>query len=43
MFDFFLDTGIVDFEGVECLNYPSSILIPAGAKNYEVTLTLRPL
>lgn len=34
-FDFFIDTIKLEYEGVECLNYPSSVLIPALSSNYE--------
>jgi hypothetical protein len=42
-FDFFLDTVKLECEGARCLNYPSSVLVPAGARNYEVGIMIKPL
>jgi hypothetical protein len=42
-FDFFIDTIQIEYEGAECLNFPSSVLVPADTKNYEVTINLKPV
>jgi len=33
----------LECEGSRCLNYPSSVLIPASVRNYEVALVVKPL
>ena len=42
-FDFLLDTVKLECEGCECLNYPSSLLIPAGVQGLDVKLVIKPL
>ena len=42
-FDFLLDTVKLECEGCKCLNYPSSLMIPAGVQGLNVKLVIRPL
>lgn len=42
-FDFLIDKVKLEFEGDGCLNYPSSLLIPAGVKGFETQIIIKPL